>query len=301
MKKPNFFIAGAPKCGTTALSEYLKMHPNIFISTPKEPHYFAKDITPYSCCATLEEYLNIFKDVQDQQSAIGEASVLYLYSNVALKNIFQFNPDAKIIVMLRHPVDYIYSYYNQLLINGYEDIEDFEMAWRLQDKRRDGYNLPKTCRVPKLLYYEEIGKLGEQVEKLLEIFPEKQVNFILLEDMKKNAKKVYKEVLDFLEVVDDHRSDFPIINENTMYTNKTIGKLRNNPPPNMMAISRFVKKILGLNHIHFMAKIHEWNRKKIKRATLDDAFRGELIELYIEDINKLELLIRRDFSNWKAM
>lgn len=296
---PNFFIAGAPKCGTTALSEYLRTHPNIFMSTPKEPHFFAKDISPYSCCNTKKEYQELFNNVQEQQVAIGEASVLYLYSESACKNIKQFNPDAKIIIMLRNPVDYIYSYHSQLLVNSDETIEDFETAWRLQEERRNGKKIPSTCRVSKLLQYEQVGKLGEQVEKLLKCFPKNQVHFILLDDLKKNARKVYKDVLEFLELPDDNRNDFPIINENKKQVNKFLGKLRNHPHKNLMGMSRLIKKVFGLEHFHFMKIIHQVNRAKARRKPLDIKMKQELLEVFLLDINKLELLISRDLSSWK--
>lgn len=300
-KKPNFFIAGAPKCGTTALSEYLRTHQNIFISTPKEPHFFADDIKPYSGYGTLADYLEIFEVAESQHSAVGEASVLYLYSEFALNNIYKFNNDAKIIIMLRNPVDYIYSYHSQLLINGDEDIEDFETAWKLQEYRKKGTKIPKTCRVPKLLNYKEVGKLGEQVEKLLQVFPKEQIHFILLDDLKNDTKQVYEEVLEFLEVPNNYRNDFPIINENTKHLNKKLGQFRNSPPKSLMEFSRFIKKMFGLENVHFMKKLHEMNRVKAKREPLGVNIKEELLEVFTDDINILERLIERDLSDWKKV
>ncbi|MGB3639413.1 MAG: sulfotransferase [Rivularia sp. (in: cyanobacteria)] len=80
--KPNFFIVGAPRCGTTALSEYLRSHPNIYVSQPKEPHYFAADLDNCRFTKTLEEYLSLFKFADSSHMAIGEASVflpLFIY------------------------------------------------------------------------------------------------------------------------------------------------------------------------------------------------------------------------------
>ena len=109
MPIPNFFIVGAPKCGTTALCEYLKYHPNVFMSTPKEPHYFAEDFERYRHVKTEDKYLALFGDCNDRHLMIGEASVFYLRSTRAVSLIRDFNPDAKIIVMLRNPVDMVYS------------------------------------------------------------------------------------------------------------------------------------------------------------------------------------------------
>src|SRR6185312_16840962 len=100
---PNFFIIGAPKCGTTALSEYLRRHPNIGFSEQKEPHYFNDDFSSRHIYS-LDEYMKCFASNSADKVAIGEASVFYLSSRSAVRNILQHMPDAKFIVMLRDPV-----------------------------------------------------------------------------------------------------------------------------------------------------------------------------------------------------
>lgn len=75
MRKPTFFIIGAPKCGTTALSEYLREHPNVFVSIPKEPHYFAEDFVRYRRVETLKDYMDIFRSASDKHFTVGEVSV----------------------------------------------------------------------------------------------------------------------------------------------------------------------------------------------------------------------------------
>ncbi len=104
MRKPDFFIIGAPKCGTTALATYLAEHPNIQLSDPKEPHYFCKDLKAGGPpVASDKDYVRRFFPGLEESgaSAAGEASVWYLYSDVAVRNILRFQPDAKFIVMLR--------------------------------------------------------------------------------------------------------------------------------------------------------------------------------------------------------
>ena len=104
MRKPDFFIVGAPKCGTTALYEYLRPHPNVFMSTVKEPHFFAKDLGSYPHIKTDEEYAALFAGANEQHLRVGEASVYYLRSAVAIPNIREFNPDARLIAMFRFVV-----------------------------------------------------------------------------------------------------------------------------------------------------------------------------------------------------
>lgn len=300
-KKPNFFIIGAPKCGTTALSEYIRTHPNIFLSNPKEPHFFAQDITGYSCCSDLNSYKNIFSNVTSDEISVGEASVLYLYSSEAVQKIYEFNKDAKIIIMLRNHLEYIYSYHNQLLLNTDENEVSFQTAWNLEKSRKSNKNIPKNCRCKKLLYYRDVGRVGLQVEKVLEIFPKEQIMFILMDDIKSDMRKVYLDTLNFLEVEDDGRIDFPKINENKRYKSTFIGNLSNNPPVFLMKISKFIKKILGLQKVHFMKKIHEKNKETVQREPLSIEFKKELMEEFKEDIERLEKLINRDLSSWKKI
>ncbi len=228
--KPNFFIVGAPRCGTTALSEYLGAHPDIFISTPKEPHYFAKDLGE-KCrfSQTLEDYLSLFRDVNESYIALGEASVFYLYSSVALQEIKNFNPDAKLIAMIRNPVDLVYSLHAQWLYIKAEDQLNFENAWRLQASRRQGQNIPTDCsRCPEVLQYAEIAKLGSQIKKLLKVFPRSQVLVIRLDELASSPQKTYEKVLEFLNVTSDNRNSFHVSN-NRKYTKfeSTDDKLRN--------------------------------------------------------------------------
>src|SRR5690349_21884975 len=88
--KPNFFIVGAPKCGTTALYEYLRPHPNVFLPRVKEPHFFATDLGTYPAVKTRAAYDRLFADSLAEHTRVGEASVYYLRSSAALANIREF-------------------------------------------------------------------------------------------------------------------------------------------------------------------------------------------------------------------
>ena len=100
---PNFFIIGAPKSGTTALGVYLGEHPDIFMCDPKEPQYFTFDLPGHRGVRTWEEYQALFPDQDRNVHAVGEASVWYLYSKVAVQEIATYRPDARLIVLLRRP------------------------------------------------------------------------------------------------------------------------------------------------------------------------------------------------------
>ena len=118
MKKPNLFIVGFPRSGTGFLNKHLGLHPDVFMSSPKEPNFFCSDFHnesdkfhgekrcfPYR---TKKDYLLLFsKDTSEK--IVGEASTHYIFSKVAAKKICEFNPNAKIIICLRNPVDFLYS------------------------------------------------------------------------------------------------------------------------------------------------------------------------------------------------
>src|SRR5687767_1010670 len=103
MHKPNFFIVGAPKCGTTSLYEYIRVHPEVFMPDRKEPAFFCSDFYKPRRMKE-EEYLSLFREAGSAKW-IGEASTWYLYSDKAREGIKAFCPDARIIIMLRNPVD----------------------------------------------------------------------------------------------------------------------------------------------------------------------------------------------------
>ncbi|MEW5855955.1 MAG: sulfotransferase domain-containing protein [Cyanobacteriota bacterium] len=298
MRKPNFFIAGAPKCATSALYAYLSSHPNIFMPSVKEPHYFAEDLFDYRIIKTLEEYLELFQEATEEHKAIGEASVWYLYSTEAIRNIYKFNKNAKIILMLRNPVDLAYSLHSELLYAFYEEERDFERAWNLQNSRKNGLHIPKLCQVPGFLQYASVCKLGNQVEKLLNIFPSTQVKIILYDDFTKSTKAVYEDVLRFLEVPLDGRLNFPKINENKSHQFSLIAKFTQSPPLPLLKIAMKFKETLGLEKLGVIDKIRQSNKRVRPRKVLKVDFRAELINEFREDIEKLSRLVDKDLNHW---
>ncbi len=297
MSKPNFFIVGAPKCGTTALSEYLREHPNIYMCEPKEPHFFDYDFEEYRVVKTLDHYLALFDASSSEHIAIGDASACYLYSSVALKEIYQFDPQAKIIVMLRNPIDLAYSYHSQLFYASDENEPDFEKAWRLQDIRKEGKKIPPRCRDSALLQYAAVARLGEQVERLLTIFPREQIEIILFDDFAKNTKEVYDRILKFLEVPNDNRTDFKRINQNKNHKLKAVGSFSERPPKLLTTMIMQVKKLLGIERLYLLDAVRHLNNKVQTRKPLAASFRAELIAEFEPDIRKLSQLLNQDLSH----
>lgn len=294
---PNFFIVGAPKCGTTALCEYLKAHPNIFMAR-KETHFFATDLLGRGI-DNLDDYLELFKDSKSKHYAIGEASVWYLYSKIAIENIYKFDNNAKIIAMLRNPIDLVYSKHSQLVHNCEEDEEDFEKAWYLQKERENGHKLPKYVVNPAFLQYAQAGKLGEQVERLFTVFPREQVKLILFDDFRSSTRSIYENVLSFLGVPPDGRTNFSIINKNKKHRFNWFGTLLRKPPRILHKTIKALENRFGLEQFWFIDTLHKLNTKTETRKPLDVGFRNEMLKEFNDDIDKLSHILNRDLSNWK--
>jgi sulfotransferase family protein len=298
-RKPNFFIVGAPKCGTTALYEYLRTHPNIYMSPVKEPHFFAKDLGGYPRIKTLQDYEELFAASGPEHLRVGEASVYYLRSSVAIQNISQFNPNAKIIAMFRNPVEMVHSMHSQLLYVAEENVSDFEAAWRLQERRAQGLDIPPRSRGSFLLQYAEFARFGTQAERLLSSFPREQVKLILYDDFKVSPKQVYDEVIGFLDLPHDRRTEFPRINENKRARLDWLRRVYRKPPPALQSAFRGLKRVVGAGPLSAVAaKVLELNTTKERRPPLEPGFRAELAAVFQEEVNRLGRILNRDLSHW---
>ena len=129
-KIPNFFIVGAPKCGTTAWVEYLRAHPDVFFPNVKDQCYFALDLPNFRLTKTPAHYAALYANC-GAAKVVGEASAMYLFSTAAARAIRDHDPASKILIFLRGQEDYLPSLHNQFLWDFAEEIEDFETAWRL--------------------------------------------------------------------------------------------------------------------------------------------------------------------------
>jgi len=297
--KPNFFIVGAPKCGTTALYEYLRPHPNIFMPRIKEPHFFAKDLGTYPRIKTLEEYAGIFAESSETHLRIGEASVYYLRSSTAIPNIRAFNPEARILAMFRNPVEMVHSLHSQLLYVAEEDESDFETAWRLQERRSHGLDLPPGSRGAFLVQYARVAQFGTQTERLLSIFPPEQVKLILYDDFTASPRAVYGDVIDFLGLPPDERTTFPRINENKRARLAWLRDFYRKPPPMLHSAFRSLKRAVGAEGVSAVKnKIVDLNTVKERRRPLSPEFRAELVAAFREEIALLSRLLNRDLSHW---
>lgn len=299
MRKPDFFIIGAPKCGTTALSEYLRFHPQVYMSEPKEPHYFADDFACLRVVGSEREYLELFRGAGPEHRALGEGSVFYLYSDTALEKIKAFQPEAKIIVMVRSPMEMLPSYHAQMLYTVVEDVEDFEQAWKLQAERRQGDFIPRACIDTNLLQYERWGLLGKRLDHVLSVFPRRNVKVVFFEDFIRDTRACYLDVLSFLEVEDDGRTEFPAVNERKEHKSRTLGYLLANR--SLIKSISWLRKpmaMFGINSTGLKEYVKQLNARKMERQPLSDAFRLRLAATFNSDIRLLEKLTGRDLRHW---
>ncbi|MFT6305081.1 MAG: hypothetical protein ACJA0Z_000242 [Halioglobus sp.] len=298
-KRPNTFVVGAPKCGTTALCHYLDQHPDVFMSSPKEPHYFVGKEMPRKArvFAETERYARLFLDVAGNQKTIAEGSVWYLYSQTALQNISQFNPESKIIVMLRRPDEMVYSMHNQAVGNFSEDIIDFNEAWKTAIGGNHRSSWSPLCDEHSKLDYHRIALFSKQLERLFRYFPKNQVHIIFYDDFKQRTRESFDEVLLFLglESVDVNTRK---VNESQVVVNRTVGRFLTKPPPFAMEMSRQVKKLLGVEKLGMRKWLRTFNNRVQSRSPIDPLIRAEIISYYREDIIKLGKMCDRDLSHW---
>ncbi|MBE9526403.1 MAG: sulfotransferase domain-containing protein [Proteobacteria bacterium] len=288
---PNFFIIGAPKSGTTAMSEYLRTHPNVFFSDPKEPQFFARDFHNKGAIRNLDEYLNLFSAAKPQHYVIAEGSTKYLRSEMAIQKIEEFSLDAHYLVMLRNPVDMAISLHSQVLLNGDENEPDFEKAWRLQFERKNGRYIPLQCDEPMDLQYGYFCKIGEQVQRLFDIVERNRIKVIFFDDFRKNTRHAYDEVLDFLNLDIDDRKNFIIINERRTTVFRSIKYLTR--------VASRIKRAFGISkRIGLIRFVNRLNSCQTEKPKLSASFNKELRNYFYNDIRKLELVTGSDLSEW---
>src|SRR6266702_1221189 len=296
--RPNFFIVGAPRSGTTSIWTYLSRHPNVYMSYQKEPMYFGSDLTKTPnefFVLETNTYLDMFKRGADK-AIRGEASVMYLFSKKAAQEIHAFNPNARLLIMLRNPVEMIYSFHGQLRWGGYENIADFDEALAAEADRRRGLRIPKSALVPEVLYYSEVAEFAPQVERYLRVFPRDQIKIILFDDFARSPAEVYFSLLDFLGVEGIAPRSYAIRNPHKEPRSIALAALLQRPP-------KLITKLLDLipqpHRYATMGLIQGLlNTRRVDRPPLRPKTRRRLMEQFAPDIRKLELLIDRDLSKW---
>ena len=292
--KPNFLIVGAPKCGTTALWRYLNDHPDVFMSPRKDMHFFGSDLDfTKRSRFSQQEYEHFFVDAH--QKAIGEASVWYLYSQKAAQEIAAYQPDMKIIIMVRDPIQIMYAHYTQLKLNGLgdEDIPTFAQALAAQEDRKKGLRIPRHNTLPSALLYTEVARLSVQIQRYMDHFPKENILVLFQEDMKKDMHKMYIHTLEFLGVDPQFSTEFTRINSHKEVRSEGFRRL-------IGAIPQPLKNYIPQDfRERFRKLVRKYNTRHAKRPPLDPQLERALRKDFDEEIRLLSALIERNIDHWR--
>jgi hypothetical protein len=301
---PDFFLVGAPRCGTTALMHWLKSNPQICFSKPKEPHYFTKveQLLPNPDLQTHYLGANFWHFDPTQHHLLGEGSVSTLYSPDAVALILSLNPDAKFIVVVRNPMEMLPSFHALLLYYLEEDEKDFEEAWRLQEARANGQSLPSRCVDPRLLQYAEMARLGKHVEALFRVAGREHCLAIVYDDLAADPQGTYRTILRFLGL-EDHEPDLRRRNESRGFRVGWLHRLIYRPP--LVKPENFARFVSGRTRKGGVSVLKRMRKRLLQLNTVSrpptepsPALRAEMRATFAEDIERLGKLLDRDLGAW---
>jgi hypothetical protein len=304
---PDLYIIGAPKCGTTSLYEYLRKHHQVFLPEVKEPCYFARDLAADMTGSFMvyerdrDVYLRLFADAGDALR-IGEGSTRYLFSRDAPVLIHADQPEARIVAMLRNPVDMMYSLHDHKLASGTEDIEDFEQALAAEDDRRAGRRIPPMSN-PHLATYRDRARFAEQLERWLGVFRSERVHVMIFEDFIADPAAQYRRLLDFLGVdVGDVPQSFAAHNVAHGVRSRRLRALLHSPPVQWLAW-RAAPRLVGEVRMHRLARAFAQSplrRRRSSRQPLSEDLRRRLEQELAPDVSRLSAMLGRDLAElWR--
>jgi len=299
--KPNLFIVGAPKCGTSAMTAYLDQHPKVFICDPKEPFFWSSDypgLRRRHGMNSLKAYTALFADATDEHLIVGEGSTNYLRSSEAIPQILDFNPDARFIAMLRNPIEVVHAFHSEILFSYIEDVTDFETAWRLQGARQRGKSIPRRCEAPQFLQYADVASYWPQIERFFELVPASQRHVIVFDDFTSDTAHVFQKTQRFLGLEPIAKDSFERVNAAHGHRSQLIAKLVLDPPPLLRPIVDGVRQLVRQQQGGWIDKAKHWMRRPQKRTPLTPKFRSELAEFFTEDVQRLSQLLDRDLTHW---
>lgn len=305
MKLPNFLIIGTAKGGTTSLYAYLRQHPEIFMSVPKEPTFFGNEGTdglfngPHDedrayhsrVITSFADYSALFRDVTDQK-AIGEASIYSLYLPSAPAQIKKYVPKATMFAVLRNPADRAYSAYLHVVRQARER-RSFAEALALEPERiRQKWN--------PLWHFKAMGWYYQQIKRYYEMFGREQVHVYLFEDFQKDPVGIIREVLDILGLSTSFTPDmskrykesyvpkYPAIEMVLHQSRIKVQFAKQKWPKPIRWRAKYLENLID--------KLAQPNR--IEPPPIPAAVRASLLSDYQDDILRLGDLLQRDLSHW---
>ena len=304
--KPNLFIVGQPKSGTTALHQFLGQHPEIYMSSVKEPHFFCSDFHLESDRAygkkrffdfrSESAYLQLFNRA-GKAKVIGESSTNYLYSQVAAEKIHNFNPDAKIIIILREPAKFLYSLHSHYVKFTEENEPDFLTALALESDRKQEKASSPRVTTPSYLYYSQRVQYYQQVKRYYDRFEPKQIKVVLFEEFKSDNERIYREILEFLGVDPNFTPEYGTVNANKEVKFKAINNLVNNP-----LLKNISKNLLSQEFNEFIRDniVEKFLWHQAPKVSMPEDIRLELMQKYYPQVTQISDLIGVDLvAKWQ--
>jgi hypothetical protein len=285
---PDFIIVGAPKAGTTSLYHYLNANLSVFMTEPKEVNFFSyvqleKQNLFYSDfkVKTDAAYKALFSK-GDKNQVKGEASVSYLFYPDVAKSIYEYNPECKIIMVLRDPIERGYSHYLMDLKLGLVDLPYEDIVFKRGDHKNMG------------LYYQqyvELGLYAKQVKRYLDVFPREQIKIYTQEQLKADTPSVVSDLFGFLGLQKSNYTDTGIShNQFSMPRNKVIAWVYSRVRLRKLLSSVFPYKARTF--------INTYLFKKGRKPAMATNIRSRLVKIYREDMLFLNELIEQDVSSW---
>ncbi|CAN5567020.1 hypothetical protein BH23CHL7_BH23CHL7_11950 [soil metagenome] len=300
-RRPDVFVIGAAKSGTTSVYEWLKAHPDVYMSPSKEPRYFAPDLYaghPHDFQHGVDEerYLDLFAGAT-REKRLGEASPRYIYSTDAPRLIHEFQPQARIIALVRNPVEMIYSLHNQRVSEGIEDITDFEAALAAEEDRRAGRRGVPPLVSPRLALYRDQARFAEQLGRWLAAFSREQVHIILFDDLANEPAETYRDLLEFLDVDPAFKpASFAAQNLSWTPRSKRLRALTQARPAKWLAYQA-MPRLMGQRASRRLTRAFRYSpiyRRPKPRSPLSPELRRQLEDELAPDVARLGEIVGRD-------
>jgi hypothetical protein len=290
MTMPNFFVIGAMKSGTTALYYYLEQHPAIYMSPVKEPNFFCSQAQNNGADSVtdIETYQHLFRGVSDE-TAVGEASHGYLYELGAAAKIRRCVPEAKLIAILRNPIERAYSHFLHMVRTGSEPLGDFAQA--LREEEAGSYKERSSQD------YIGRGFYCSQLKRYFDTFDREQIRVYLYEDLSDAPITTVQDAFRFLEVDDSFVPDVSVrrnVSGNPKY--KTLDRLLRSQSRVKHAIKIYLPARLRWRLSRTFDELK--TRNLVGPPPIQPEVRRQLIEVYREDVLRLQELLDRDLSGW---
>ncbi len=274
------------------MTRWLAQHPEVFFSEVKVPFHFGSDLDmiPKRHFRNVETYLALFEDAAGYKRR-GESTPFYLYSRNAAREINEFAPDARLIVMLRNPLDMMYSMHARNLKDGNENVSDFRQALELEEARIQGRHIPKTAHFPQGLFYRKMARYDEQLKRYLNIFPRNQIHVIVFDDLKHDTEKTMRGVMRFLGIDEDFPIVFDPANQSRQLRSPALIEFLKNPPFYFRLLPKTVREAIAW-------RLNRFNLRPIPPIPMEADLRSQLTEEFHDEVEHLGRTLERDLSSW---